>query len=328
MPKLAATARTLAGSSLIALAAAGSAHAAALEQTVPATIRLLYQEGRYIEFGVAYTDPDQSGEGAMIPPSPLAPSRCRSAGQHRRRLRGPLELQRRLQGRPERPPLLRADLRPAAPGRHPLRRRHLPALPSPLPASLYDGSMADLKTYQISGVLAYDVNPNVKVYGGAPGAAARRRGGGLLRRQLLGRRRRQVGLRLPARRRLRAPRHRAPGGAHLPLEDLLRPLDTTETSSPSAPAPRLRHRDRRRHAAVGAARLPDRRRAEDAGLRLRPLGRLVGVLDQPAGLRGRRSRRCSAQPRPLVDYADDWWTYNLGVGRQLTDALAGSLSIT
>ena len=53
--------------SLIALAAAGAAHAAALEQTVPATIRLLYQEGRYIEFGVAYTDPDQSGEGAMIP---------------------------------------------------------------------------------------------------------------------------------------------------------------------------------------------------------------------------------------------------------------------
>ena len=48
------------------------AHAAALEQTVPATIRLLYQEGRYIEFGVAYTDPDQSGEGAVIPPIPAS----------------------------------------------------------------------------------------------------------------------------------------------------------------------------------------------------------------------------------------------------------------
>ena len=32
--------------------------------------------------------------------------------------------------------------------------------------------------------------------------------------------------------------------------------------------------------------------------------------------------------RPLIEYADDWWTYNLGIGRQLTDALAGSLSIT
>ena len=33
-------------------------------------------------------------------------------------------------------------------------------------------------------------------------------------------------------------------------------------------------------------------------------------------------------PRALVDYADDWWTYNLGLGRQLTDNLAGSVSIT
>jgi long-subunit fatty acid transport protein len=33
-------------------------------------------------------------------------------------------------------------------------------------------------------------------------------------------------------------------------------------------------------------------------------------------------------PRPLIEYEDDWWTYNLGVGRQLTDALAGSFSVT
>ena len=33
-------------------------------------------------------------------------------------------------------------------------------------------------------------------------------------------------------------------------------------------------------------------------------------------------------PRPLVAYEHDWWTYNLGVGRQLTDTLAGSLSVT
>ena len=103
MSKLSATARTLAGSSLIALAAAGSAHAAALEQTVPATIRLLYQEGRYIEFGVAYTDPDQSGEGAVLPPLPPSFPDAAPRRQHRRRVRGPLELQRRLQGRPERP---------------------------------------------------------------------------------------------------------------------------------------------------------------------------------------------------------------------------------
>ena len=74
MSKLSATARSLAGSSLIALAApigfTGAAHAAALEQTVPSAIRLLYQEGRYIEGSVSYTDPDQSGEGAVLPPIP------------------------------------------------------------------------------------------------------------------------------------------------------------------------------------------------------------------------------------------------------------------
>ena len=186
--------------------------------------------------------------------------------------------------------------------------------------------MADLKTYQISGALAYDVTPNVKVYGGAPRPAARGQGRRLLRAELLGRRQEQVGLRLPARRRLRAPRHRAAGGADLLLEDLLRSLDRRDDHP-------LRHRrsadaghqHRRRHAPVGAARLPDRRRPEDPGLRLCPLGRLVGVRDQPAGLRaGGRAAR-SASPRPLVDYADDWWTYNLGIGRQLTDALAGSL---
>ena len=57
----------------LSVVAAGSVHAAALEQVVPATIRLLYQEGRYIEFGVQYTDPDQSGEDATIPAGVLGP---------------------------------------------------------------------------------------------------------------------------------------------------------------------------------------------------------------------------------------------------------------
>ena len=70
MPKASAAAWTLAGISLVTLAAAGPVQAAALEQVVPNTIRLLYQEGRYIEFGVAYADPDQSGEGAVLPPFP------------------------------------------------------------------------------------------------------------------------------------------------------------------------------------------------------------------------------------------------------------------
>ena len=31
---------------------------------------------------------------------------------------------------------------------------------------------------------------------------------------------------------------------------------------------------------------------------------------------------------PLVDYASDWWTYTLGIGRQLTPTLSGALQVT
>ena len=46
-----------------------------------------------------------------------------------------------------------------------------------------------------------------------------------------------------------------------------------------------------------------------------PLGGLVGVRHQPAGLYGQiTAARSSASARPLIDYADDWWTYNIGIG--------------
>ena len=67
MPRLAA------GTALAAIAAAGSAHAGALEQVVPSTIRLLYEEGRYVEFNAVYADPDQSGDGINVPPNPDLP---------------------------------------------------------------------------------------------------------------------------------------------------------------------------------------------------------------------------------------------------------------
>ena len=167
MSQLTATARTLAGTSLVALAAAGSAHAAALEQAVPATIRLLYQEGRYIEFGVAWTDPDQSGEGAVIPPIPpflpegavldgdtgdVFEERWNFSGAYKADLNDRVSYALIF----DQP--LHADTK--------YGEGSFPVLPPPLPASLYGGSLADVKTYQISGVLAYDVNPNVKVYGG------------------------------------------------------------------------------------------------------------------------------------------------------------------
>ncbi len=155
--------------------------------------------------------------------------------------------------------------------------------------------MADVNTYQISGVLAYDVNPNVKVFGG-------------LRAQ-----------RLDAKAAVSFVDNYSVdaddkwgygyllGAAYERPEIALRvaltyhskisyDLDTAETITPFATGtPSPGHRDRRRHAAVGAARLPDRRRAEDAGLRLRPLGRLVGVLASRRRSTRRQIARSSAR---------------------------------
>ena len=63
--------------------------------------------------------PERRGRRAPAAPADLR--RRAAARQHRRRLRGPLEHQRRLQGGPQRPALLRPDLRRAVVGRHPLR---------------------------------------------------------------------------------------------------------------------------------------------------------------------------------------------------------------
>ena len=286
---------------------------------MPATIRLLYQDGRYVEFGVAWTDPDQSGQGADLPPFRPHPA-GHLPGQHRRRLSDSLlELQRRLQGRPQRPALLRADLRPAAAGRHPLRRRDR----SRADLLLYGGSMADLKTYQISGVLAYDVTPSVKVYGG-------------LRAQRLDA---EAAVSFVATTTRSTPRTSG-ATATCSAPPTQRPEIALRVALTYYSRDRLRPRHRRVHAVRPApsrrrrptstrrsrcARLPDRDRRQDPGLRLDPLGRLVRVPD----LARRSTSRDRALHRPAAGaIPDDWWTYNLGVGRQLTDALAGSLSIT
>ena len=88
--------RLAAGTALATIAMSGSAHAGALEQVVPATIRLLYEEGRYIELGATYIDPEQSGEGVTIPPNNAGAAIRLLPRRHRPDLQLGLELQRRL----------------------------------------------------------------------------------------------------------------------------------------------------------------------------------------------------------------------------------------
>ncbi len=141
----------------------GLAHGAALEQAVPSTLRLLYEEGTYAEFGITYTDPDQSGEDATIPagvvgPVPFTlPGNTGDVFEDRWNFSGAWknDINDRWSY------VIGFDqpfIADTSYGRGSF-------LPNPINFT-YDGSSANLTTYQITGVLAYDVNQDVKVFGG------------------------------------------------------------------------------------------------------------------------------------------------------------------
>jgi long-chain fatty acid transport protein len=336
MRKVPAAASALAIASLVALAVpvclGAAAHAAALEQTAPNTIRLLYQEGRYIEFGVSYADPDQSGEGAVLPPvPPFFPDGATLDGN----TGDVFEPYWSFSG------AYKADLNDrisyALIFDQPLRADtkygdgSFPPLPPPLPSSLYGGSMADVKTYQVTGVLAYDVNPNVRVYGG-------------LRAQRLDA---EAAVSFVSDYKVKADDKWGygwlVGAAYERPEIALRialtyqskigyDLDTAETITPLGPLGPLPPVTQDTETDVDTPQSVQL----DFQTGVAPKTLLFGyvrwvdwsefsvappVYEQAvAGLLG--------EGRPLIQYADDWWTYNLGVGRQLTDSLAGSVSLT
>ena len=331
MPKVSATARTLACTSLVAIAAAGLGprrrpraggahhHPPALPGGPLHRVRRHLHRPRPERRAARRSRPTRSGS---------RPGRY--SGQHRRRLRGrwsisgayKADLNDRLSYALIFDQPLRADTSYGA--------GSLPALRPPLPTSLYDGSMADLKTYQITGVLAYDVNPNVKVFGGVRAQRLDAKAAVSFVARLLGRRRRQVGLRLSRSAPPTSARSIALRVALTYYSKISYDLDTDRDDRS------LRHRHRRHPDTETDVDTPQSVQL-DFQTGVAPKTLVFGyvrwvdwsrVLDQPADLRGGRSQRLLGEPRPLVDYADDWWTYNLGVGRQLTDALAGSLSVT
>jgi long-subunit fatty acid transport protein len=316
-------ARTLAGSSLIAVAAAGSAHAAALEQTVPATIRLLYQEGRYIEFGVQYTDPDQSGDGATIPAGVFAPVAIPLSGdtgdvfEDRWTFTGAYkaDLNDRISY------ALIFDQPFYADTRYGNAIFSNPAFGLAIP--LYDGSKADLKTYQITGALAYDVNPNVKLYGGLRAQLLKadaavsfvddysveaddKWGYGFLLGAAY--ERPEIALRV-------ALTYYSKIKYDLDTEEFTATTgdqDTdTDVDTPQSVSLDFQTGINPKTLVFGSVRWVDW-----SEFSISP-----PVYEQA-------TTALLGFPRPLVDYADDWWTYNLGVGRQITDALAGSVALT
>jgi long-chain fatty acid transport protein len=320
--------RLLAGASFATLAAAGSAQAAALEQTVPSTIRLLYQEGRYVEFGIQYTDPDQSGEGATIPAGVLGP--------------GPVFLPGNtgdvFEDRWNFTGAYKADLNDrisyALTFDQPFWADTLygtgtfPPLPAPFPSSLYGGSKADLKTYQITAALAYDVTPNVKLYGGlraqrldAEAAvsfvqnyrvkADDKWGYGYLLGAAY--ERPDIALRV-------ALTYHSKIGYDLDTAETITPFGTTtpqtQDTETDVDTPQSVTLDFQTGVAPKTLVFGYIRWVDWSEFSVNPPVYEVAV------------QSLVGQPRALVAYDDDWWTYNLGVGRQITDQLAGSVSLT
>ena len=266
------------GAALVAIAAPGSALAGALEQVVPATIRLLYEEGRYVELGATYIDPEQSGEGVNVPPNTAGVPPASVPGNTGQIFDSDWSYSG----------AYKADLndrfsyllafRPALCRPHDITEREAFRFRSIRAPS------ADMETWQVTAALSYDVTPNVKIYGGVRAQrfdatvnvsfptysveSDKEWGWGYLVGAAY--ERPEIALRV----------------ALTYYSDISYDLATDETVTPPAGRPPSPAHDHgRRDAAVGPARLPDRRRSEDPRLRLCPLGRLDRVQRHPAAVR-------------------------------------------
>lgn len=135
---------------LIALTAsvcASAAAAAGIERQFPST-RILFEPGRYLEFSAIYADPDLEGEGgALAPGVPITGSTGDIFGAFSNFGAA-----------------YKADLTER------LSYAFIADQPygssTDYPRSLYAGTAAHIDTVALTGILAYDVTPAIKIYGG------------------------------------------------------------------------------------------------------------------------------------------------------------------
>ncbi|WP_424931172.1 OmpP1/FadL family transporter [Amaricoccus macauensis] len=140
----------------------GFASAAGIDRTLPSTTRILFEEGTYGEVGLTYTDPHQRGDDALLPqgftglpvPLPLAGETSdlfdpywSLSGSFKSDINSRLSYALFL----DQPFGANTDYGPDS---------FSPAVLS------YEGTTATLDTWQVSGVIAYDIRPDLKIYGG------------------------------------------------------------------------------------------------------------------------------------------------------------------
>lgn len=319
IPRIAIGAAALAASSALCPA---PVHAAGIERIAPST-RVLFREGNYAEFGLSYVRPDLRGRDATLPPAFTGlPVPVDAAGrtdnlfdsytQFSLAYKGQITDQFSFALILDEPYGADTDY-----GRG--------SFPEP-PGFSYDGTTADLDSYQLTAILAYDVTPQVKVYGG-------------LRAQ-----RTEADAAIP----FIGPSAGLPGytvstdkdwgygylvGAAYQMPEIALRVALTYHS-------KIEHNFTTRE--FGGAPIPglqDGNTSTDVDFpQSVTLEFQSGVAEDTLVFGSVRwvdwSSFAIAPPsytaivgRPLVDYEDDWWTYTLGIGRQLTPDLAGTFSI-
>ena len=302
-------------SGVAALALPGAVSAAALEHTVPSFVRIFFEDGTYGEIGLSYAAPDLEGKGATLPPSLGGVPVSGNTGDMLRNywsasaaLKGDFTFDERLSW------LLTFDQPYTAQTQY--RQGSFPAQFS------YAGTEADLDTYQLTAGLAYDATPNVKIYGG-------------LRAQRM-----DATAALPVLGNyaikadddwgfggyLGAAYHRPEIGLRVALtyaSKISHSLSTTETSllgrledTTDVDTPQSVTLEAQTGVAAGTLVFGSIRWVDWSEFTIEP----EMYAQITAGILG--------EPRALVDYPEDWWTYNLGVARQFTPDFAASFSVT
>ena len=291
----------------VLFAQAGSAAGAAIERSVPSTSRILYEPGRYGEIGATWIDPRQSGSGADL--APLG-----TPGVIEGRTGDMFDPQWTLSG------AVKADLAPGLSFALVVDQPYgaattYPGGASPV-AELYDGTLARLDTWEATGIAAWDLTGAIKVYAGlrAQWLEARAEipfiagyavdgagdwGVGYLAGVAYARP--EIALRA-ALTYSSAIRH---GLATEETSAVGAQSSTTGISTPQSVSLEIQSGVAPRTLAFGSVRWVE---WSDFDIAPPLYGALVG--------------------EALVDYSGDWWTWTAGLARQLTDALAASVSLS
>lgn len=287
------------------------AHPAAIERATPSTARLLFEPGTYAEIGALWYDPHQDGSGVDLRPLGVPMTLPGDTGDV-------FDPQWALSG------AVKTDLGPRLSAALILDQPWGAATEygagSFDPAAFtYDGTQAHLDSWQLAGVLAYDLQPRVKLFAGlraerleadaaipflagysVDGAADW--GVGWLAGAAYSRP--EIGLRV-------ALTYQSAIDHDLPTEEDLLVSGPVASSTPITTPQSV---------------------TLEAQTGLDPRTLLFGSVrwvDWTAFAISPEVYSTQIVPgEPLVAYDGDWWTYVVGVGRQLTDTLAGSVAVT